>query len=462
MTIKKSYKLPVSWGARTLCAVLAACAITSCTDDNDISNNGKRSDDPTGQIVQFCVGNEGMTRAGIPFMENGGRFAVKMYYRDKNNATNNTPFTIGNQGSGDVSESAWMEVIGNEGKAVYRNKEYTTPWENIATADRIVFNGISYGELDADAFYWKNRLKHAFLAKADYNKLKTDKYSEGLRLDKNNYYITIDDVKHTQDIYKIIDNSYTEMLNQPDPILACTVKAPAYSSIEANRVDLLFKHQFSQIQVSLKASNDGTTDEIKAEDIIYVKILGTAEYGFVTNQITKTGSIEPIYDSGNLVYPAFAWDQYFPAATMKVIEEGEEKWINPTTGMNPTTNKPYGTTSMNLFDVKATGSHSTTPVEAGYLKTFEGIAFGRLRALEIKWIEHANKYGETEKKNDIEHVITYPITEGTNDYLQLKSGTRYIYKLELRRGQLIVLKAEILPWNLLTTPYGGTAKAQET
>ena len=93
---------------------------------------------------------------------------------------------------------------------------------------------------------------------------------------------------------------------------------------------------------------------------------------------------------------------------------------------------PYGT-AMSMFDM---GSNNYAP---GYVKSFNAIAFGQLRALRITWKEDSG----------IEHIVTHKVVNlDSNDFINLSSGVRYIHNLELRRGTLAVIKTVILPWEI--------------
>ena len=198
------------------------------------------------------------------------------------------------------------------------------------------------------------------------------------------------------------------MDQQPDPILALTIMKPAGATQEANRVRLYFRHQFSQIQVNLKASADESASDIRAEQIDKVELLGVSTEGYVSCRLNADGTLAPA-----------------TAKDVKLDEFTDEALID----------NPRGT-SMKMF-VAAEPS-------TGYLKTFEAIAFGQLWAIRITWHEEGS--GENPA---IEHVTTYqvPQTNEANVQLrQLQSAMRYIFDLELRRGTLAVIRTEILPW----------------
>ena len=84
--------------------------------------------------------------------------------------------------------------------------------------------------------------------------------------------------------------------------------------------------------------------------------------------------------------------------------------------------------------------------QPGYLKSFNAIAFGQLRAIRVHWREHENP--------DVVHEVTHMVKiVGGNDYVNLRSGVKYIHNLELRRGTLAVIQTMILPWVIETKSY---------
>ena len=54
-----------------------------------------------------------------------------------------------------------------------------------------------------------------------------------------------------------------------------------------------------------------------------------------------------------------------------------------------------------------------------------------------------------ESDTNVEHTVTYEaITEK-----ELKSGTKYVYNMELRRSLIAQVTAEIIPWEMDKTDY---------
>ena len=215
------------------------------------------------------------------------------------------------------------------------------------------------------------------------------------------------------------------MSEQPDPLIALTKMKPTGATQEANRVRLYFKHQFSQIQVNL--TNAENTAEITPENIVSVELLGVSEKGYVFTNINPDGTqIPPSYD---------------PIVISKYTEEQLKE-------------NPYGT-SFNMFNMGDAKPQTS-------LKSFNAIAFGQLQAIRITWKEEDYKdpvSGETE--TGIYHVATYKITvdDRGNSLVNLRSGFRYVYDFELRRGTIAFIRAVIDPWILdeeLNYPAIGT------
>lgn len=215
----------------------------------------------------------------------------------------------------------------------------------------------------------------------------------------------------------------TSMAEQPDPLIALTKMKPTGATQEANRVRLHFKHQFSQIQVNL--TNAENTAEITAERIKSVELLGVSEKGYVFTNINPDGTqIPPSYD------PVIK-SQY----TEEQLKENEEG------------------TSFNMFDMG-------TAKPATSLKSFNAIAFGQLKAIRITWQEedYKDENGEVVEEG-VKHVATYKITvdDRGNSLVNLKSGFRYMYDFELRRGTIAFIRATIDGWQLSDDLNYGTS-----
>lgn len=209
-------------------------------------------------------------------------------------------------------------------------------------------------------------------------------------------------------------NTMTSMTDQPDPLIALTKMKPTGATQEANRVRLYFKHQFSQIQVNL--TNAENTAEIQPESIVSVELLGVSEKGYVFTNINPDGTqISPSYD---------------PVIISKYTEEQIK-------------DNPYGT-SFNMFDMGA-----AKPLTS--LKSFNAIAFGQLQAIRITWKEEDYVDPDTgETETGVYHVATYKITvdDRNNSLVNLRSGYRYIYDFELRRGTIAFIRAIVDGWQL--------------
>lgn len=254
----------------------------------------------------------------------------------------------------------------------------------------------------------------------------------------------------------------TSITDQPDPLIALTKMKPTGATQEANRVRLYFKHQFSQIQVNL--TNAENTAELKPENIVSVELLGVSKKGYVFTNINPNGTqIPPTYD---------------PVVISQYTEAQLKK-------------NQYGT-SFNMFDMG-----DTKPTTS--LKSFNAIAFGQLQAIRITWQEDATTDTYTEETAALEnkkhlvadtsgkkpgedgytttyeadytpvsagqvippvkHVATYKITvdDRGNSLVNLKSGFRYMYDFELRRGTIAFIRATIDGWLLSDDLNYGTS-----
>ena len=270
--------------------------LAGCSGD-EIATGDSRDDkgfDPMGTPVQFSVGLEGkaLTRSGeVPLAA-----VCTMYYHSKTSDTDESEYDV----TTSKIHTAWLEVSGGSGNAVYKNSDFSA---------------------DGTSFYWQNRLKHAFIAIAD-----------------NNHWGTI------QGIYPS-DNDYTNVYNlsiadQPDPILALTA-----ATAEGNRVTLNFQHQFSQIQVNVKNA-DG--NNITSDQITKVELLGVSETGYVYTKLNANGTVDPPTAS-EVNLDSYTDDQL-----------SANKW-----------GTSFGMFAMTTAD--------------GYLKSFNAIAFGTLRAIRVTW-----------------------------------------------------------------------------
>ena len=298
-------------------------------------------------------------------------------------------------GANDTDDSAYYT------DAPTSDVNMTTAWLKINnTTGNAVYRKSTFDETDieldanefdkaATCFYWQNRKNHIFLALADYNKLASDDGNTG-SLKLFPDVKAIDANKQYMLEYNLAQGK--EMSEQPDPIRAVVEMKPSGSTQESNRVKLFFEHQFAQVQVNLKSSLDESAS-VSADQIIKVELLGVSHTGYVAYCINPNGSL-------------------------------------PTTSYDKSTLK---TTPFEMFENK-------TSVPTGYLKSFECIAFGMLQGIRITW---------KELDTNVEHTVTYEaITEK-----ELKSGTKYIYNMELRRSLIAQVTAVISAWTIDKNGY---------
>lgn len=328
--------------------LLAGCSGDEITAENDF--------DPVGKPVMFSVGLEAhaTTRtASTSNMASGGRFVCTMYYHSAIDYTHDSNYDL----STSLISTAWLEVSGGDGNVVYKNSSFNAA---------------------GTPFYWKNRLKHAFLAIADNNQL-TSTTAQPIYNSSNADYTNE---------YDLTRGGLTSIAGQPDPILALTVTNPAgnpldVEPIEAIPVTLNFKHQFSLIQVNVKAAD--TSVSLAAGQIEKVELLGVTTEGYVYTKLNENGTVN--------------------RASFK-----EEASDNPFV----------------MFSI--------TPA-TDYVSSFNAIAFGKLCAIRVTWHEAV--------ATTIVHTPTYTLS---GSELTLKSGKKYVYNLSLSRSGLSVINASVADW----------------
>lgn len=328
--------------------LLVGCSGDDVTAENDF--------DPVGKPVMFSVGLEAQatTRtASTSNMASGERFVCTMYYHSAIGDTDDSNYDL----STSLISTAWLEVSGGDGNVVYKNSSF---------------------DAAGTPFYWKNCLKHAFLAIADNNQL-TSTTTQPIYNSSNTDYTNE---------YNLTRGELTSIEGQPDPILALTVTNPAGApvdaeTIEANRVTLNFKHQFSLIQVNVKAAD--TSVSLAAGQIEKVELLGVTTEGYVYTKLNENGTVNP--------------------ASFK-----EEASNN----------------AFEMFSITAA---------TDYVSSCNAIAFGKLCAIRVTWHEAV--------ATEIKHTPTYTLS-GTG--LTLVSGKRYVYNLSLSRSGLSVINASVANW----------------
>ena len=376
-----------------------ALLVASCSETEiDESQDPVRS-----MPVLFSAGNTEatVTRATASYMPKNSHFVCSMFFHAGVNDT------IGSEFSAPVADvnmtTAWLKISNSTGNAVYWNKEYSE-----VVKDSLDVYGF---DVNSKCFYWQNRLNHIFLALTDNHDLDGSISNGSLKI----YPDVTDKYKDKYMLaYDLTRGEKKAMSEQPDPILALETARPSGGTPEANRVKLFFKHQFAQIQVNLKSSLD-TSAVIDPAWIERVELLGVAETGYVPYCILSDGTL--------------------PAATSLPINVDDKKY------QTTIKDNPYGS-SFNMFQ-------RSTPV-GGYLKSFECIAFGTLQGIRITWRESDNE-------NAVKHVATY---KGVKN-LALKSGTKYIYNMELRRSLIAEVTAKIKPWEMDTADYSADGTIKE-
>ena len=363
----------------------------------------EESQDPVRSMpVLFSAGNTEatVTRATASYMPKNSHFVCSMFFHAGVNDS------IGSEFGAPVADvnmtTAWLKISNSTGNAGYWNKEYSE-----VVKDSLDVYGF---DVNSKCFYWQNRLNHIFLALTDNHDLDGSISNGSLKI----YPDVTDKYKDKYMLaYDLTRGEKKSMSEQPDPILALETARPSGGTPEANRVKLFFKHQFAQIQVNLKSSLDESA-VIKDEWIESVELLGVAETGYVPYCILPDGTL--------------------PAVTSLPINVDDKKY------QTTIKDNPYGS-SFNMFQ-------RSTPV-GGYLKSFECIAFGTLQGIRITW-------RESDATDAVKHVATY---KGVKN-LTLKSGTKYIYNMELRRSLIAEVTAKIKPWEMDTSNYStnGTIK----
>ena len=396
MTLKRTYILHII-------GVMLPLAFARCTAD--VGVEGQTEPLPRHTPVLFSSGaTEGgiTTRATAEYLPQGGRFVCRMYYK-------------GNVGNDDYSayNEAWLQVNNNYGNSVFRKNTFEEPQET---------DGYGFDKA-SQIFYWQNRKEQAFSAIADYNRLKTAKGTDegSLRMLTD---ATLEGTPIVIDIRRTPEQQ--TISDQKDIIQAFTEMKPAGYTPEANRVRLFFNHCFSQVQVNLKPTIggglDGTFDDngttkkaFDYENIDKIELLGISDTAYVY--------VVPPYSE--------------PKA--KDILASNYPDADPAENMYFTSIEMYKENKEN--------------VTSGYVCTHNVITFGLVQAIRVTWHEAIN--------TDKVHVVTKKVTKTAGDAEDpriLKSGYRHVFNLEMRRGTLAIIQAEILPWEDFKTydPVEGT------
>ena len=360
-----------------------------CAGDDGLE--GKAEALPGGLPVLFSSGAGDAsvsTRATVPYMENGGRFVCRMYYQGNVGSEYFTNYT-----------EAWLKVDNNYGNSVYRKKDFSEP-----TTDNI--DGFGF-DRESQIFYWQNRKKHIFIAIADYNKLKTNDGTDNGTLNFKNS----EEIEGKPMVFDLRrKNGMNSISDQQDIIMAHTEMSPDKATPEGNRVKLLFGHCFAKVQVNLKPSSDGGLGkDLTWESIEKVELLGVADYAYLYN-IDVNSSPYQTENVKTVAKPVVANDY-------------------PDQGISA---NPY-------YTCIETFKAQKTDVTLGNVSTHNVITFGKVAAIRVTWNET-----DSDGNTTVTHVVTKKVDNEEEQLLT--SGQMHIYNLEMRRGTLAIINAEILPW----------------
>ena len=341
----------------------------------------------------------GVGATQTPYLPEGARFVCRKYYIG----------TSGADAGHTHYKTSWLEVNNTKGNSVYRQASFATPAE--ADKDQHGFDKKAW------IFYWQNRKEHVFLAITDLNKATNADYVGGtdkgtLKMDDAHPDATLEEGETTYkaNSYNLDTNGIDKWEQQPDIIQACAKAIPQGSDPETNRVKLFFKHCFSCVHVNVKKSTDGSVEDLTNVSIQKVELLGVSKEAYVFYEVDANGDYHAPY------YVRVDLRDY----TAEQLEQN-----------------PYGT-AMPMYETTVTGD---------YLKAYHALAFGQLSAIRVTWVEKGESTPEAEP---VKHVVTRKIdSEGK----VLKSATRYVFNLELRRGELAILEPKIQPWEIDETPY---------
>jgi len=366
---------------KTFALISGVVLLLSCSKTMEPS---PRFDDIAGREIVFSIDQKG-TKAGESVVPENGRFVCKMYYHSEAGVLADSTFNRND------TTITWFKVGGTEGNSLYWNSLYQS-----ATTDK-------YGDVAATRFYWQNRHTHCFLAIYDNNKLYTDDSNGSLKMCDTESYITRSDGRYYFNTYYVSkskeDVAYASMAEQPDPMLAFTQKIPEKSSVEANRVQLTFSHQLSQVHVNICNSGDHSVELTDPNSIVKVQLLGTSDVAYVPHQMRTNGEVYPTF------YKKVNLNEYTANQLKK---------------------NPYGT-YFSMF--------RSSDITAGAVASFECIATGKLGGIRVTWKE--------ETEGATEHEVTYHIPTAN---FELQGGKNYIYNIELRRATLSVLRASVVEW----------------
>lgn len=288
------------------------------------------------------------------------------------------------------------------------------PKETYTLAEGDVKEGTTTA-VDKRSLQDRDKIKHGdkYVAQCIFEYHLTDEYGN-VKYDETKarflfYYKLLQEEKEDVEVTKnlpanafdLTSTGKTSIDQQPDIVQALTKQAPLGATQSANRVNLYFKHQFSMVQVNVKSSADLSV-VINKNHIKKVELLGVANKAYVFTELNEDGDVEP--------------------TTFEPVKVSD--YSDTYLAQNP-----YGT-SFQMFDM-GEANYAT-----GYIKSFNALTFGELHAIRITWTEQVN--------SGIEHISTYTVAD--QKLQNLKSGRKYIWNIELRRGTLAIVRTEIVDW----------------
>lgn len=361
-------------------------------------------------------------------------------FRDKQNAFNE-PGTFGNSYyeygwsckyyesdqpesvEGETKTSAWIKYL-----MYYEKYEYTKTGTEIVEKNKDdvpVFLKDANGDYLAEIVYDKDDEAHQYPhyyitdihGNVRYNEDRP-RYTFYMKRTSKQQEAEVKD-EYRANKFDLTDKDKTAMSQQPDILQALVIKEPASATLQQNRIDLYFKHQFSQVQVNIKNSEDNSV-LIQPDQIDKVELLGVTNEGYVFTELLPNGEIRPT--------------AYKDVVATDYTDE-------------QLADNPYGT-KFNMFPRELTQDEKDATKA---IKSYECITFGLLQAIRITW-------HESETGNKV-HESTYRV--GDIDLRNLKSGVKYIWNMELRRGTLAVVRTEIIPWELNEEEYRADGTIQK-
>ena len=448
--------------------------LTGCTADDTLTEEcrGAEAVDPVGQPVLFTSGSEQLspTRAGVPYMAMDGRFVCTMYYHPGSGHTDIDPFDIVPKSSNGTATTAWLQVDDNVGNSVYRKADFTLAFvdeDGNGRNDNLDDFGF---DKNATMFYWQNRLTHAFLALADYHKLKTNdgattaqgklkmfpygdyvvsSTEEEVQVDDGNggtttqtstvvtvdptinvYDLTRGDVWAERDV-EVVENVLDEDGNQVYEEDGVTPKTTT-KTVKEKYLDHYTLNSFTDqpdpIMALTVQKPEGSTQEANRVRLYFKHQFSQIQVnlrGAVDESATITPSqIEKVELLG-VSTEGYVANQLNADGTVGNVPAGsatgtmnaasaKEVNLDDFTDEELVANR-WGT-SFEMFDM-ATGvleDGHDTGYATGYLKSYNAIAFGQLWGIRVTWRERSDNTEEA-IKNAIRHVSTFevPLTNET-------------------------------------------------